>query len=388
MLTKSLQDITYEDFDNLCNSRAPENRFLEFKRDLPGPKDKDRFEFVKDVSAFANADGGDLIYGIEEQDGCASAMAAIKDASPDSIELRLRQILDAALEPRLDQLQIQCVPVSDGHVVIVRIPSNAKGPFRVIQNSNSRFVIRDVNYVRDMTFSEIRSAFSADREFRSFVDNQQRAAVQKISEGATWRPLLEGPALAFQIIPFACTTGRIDFDVIRAFDDNHYMNMSSWGDVSKSINLDGVIFHMGSEDKIYAYSQAQRNGIFELFTFSGHSLSDAKIIPALSLAKDVREAAAVFSQHYRRLKIGGPAALALSLVGTKGRKLEMGNRYYRSNAIGDRDVMTIPPVYLENIGDELVIDPTLKSLMDITWQAFGIQTCPYYDENGDWLNPN
>ena len=248
MLIKSLQDVILEDFDELCTSRAPENRFLEFKRDLPGLKDKDRFEFVKDVSAFANADGGDLIYGIEEQDGSASAIAAIKDVSPDSIELRLRQILDAALEPRLDQLQIRCVPVSDGLVVIVRVPSNAKGPFRVIQNSNSRFVIRDVNYVRDMTFAEIRSAFSADREYRSFVEKQQKVAVQTISEGATWRPLLEGPALAFQIIPFACTSGRTDFDVMRAFDGQHYMNMSSWGGASQSINLNGVIFHMGGDD--------------------------------------------------------------------------------------------------------------------------------------------
>lgn len=387
MLTKSLQDVTSEDFDELCSSRTPESRFLEFKRDLPGPKDKDRFEFVKDVSAFANADGGDLIYGIEEQDGSALSIAAIKDVGPDAVELRLRQILDAALEPRLNQLQIQCVPVSDGLVVIVRVPSNANGPFRVIQNSNSRFVIRDVNYVRDMTFSEIRSAFSADREFRSFVATQQKAAVHAISEGATWRPLLEGPALAFQIIPFACASGRMDFDVINAFNGQHYMNMSSWSGVSKSINLDGVIFHMGGEDKIYAYCQARRTGIFELFTFSGHSFSDDKIIPALSLAQDVREAAAVFSHHYRRLQIGGPAALVLSLVGTKDRKLEMGNRYYRSMSMGDRDVMPIPPVYLENIGDASALDPSLKSLMDITWQAFGVQACPYYDENGIWLDP-
>ena len=95
----------------------------------------------------------------------------------------------------------------------------------------------------------------------------------------------------------------------------------------------------------------------------------------------------MFSRQYRRLQIGGPAALVLSLVGTKGRKLEMGNRYFRSTLIGDRDVMSIPPVYLENIGDEIALDPSLKSLMDITWQAFGVQTCPYYDENGVWLDP-
>jgi len=39
--------------------------------------DRDKAEFLKDVCAFANADGGDLIYGIDEEDGKASALTPI-----------------------------------------------------------------------------------------------------------------------------------------------------------------------------------------------------------------------------------------------------------------------------------------------------------------------
>lgn len=46
--------------------RVPESRTLEYKRDLPDPKDRDsKREFLGDVTSFANAQGGDIVYGIE-----------------------------------------------------------------------------------------------------------------------------------------------------------------------------------------------------------------------------------------------------------------------------------------------------------------------------------
>jgi predicted HTH transcriptional regulator len=36
---------------------------------LPGTDDKAREEFLEDVCAFANASGGDLVYGLQEKQG-------------------------------------------------------------------------------------------------------------------------------------------------------------------------------------------------------------------------------------------------------------------------------------------------------------------------------
>jgi predicted HTH transcriptional regulator len=46
-----------------------------------GGSDRDRKEFLADVSAFANPSGGDIVIGIEEDEGVAGAAQA-----PDKIQ--------------------------------------------------------------------------------------------------------------------------------------------------------------------------------------------------------------------------------------------------------------------------------------------------------------
>ena len=42
-----------------------EGRTLDYKRTLPGSTDEEKREFLADVSSFANAAGGDIVYGID-----------------------------------------------------------------------------------------------------------------------------------------------------------------------------------------------------------------------------------------------------------------------------------------------------------------------------------
>jgi hypothetical protein len=58
---------------SLCQQACPEAQTLEFKAELPERSDRGKAEFLKDVCALANADGGDLVYGIAERDGCADS---------------------------------------------------------------------------------------------------------------------------------------------------------------------------------------------------------------------------------------------------------------------------------------------------------------------------
>jgi predicted HTH transcriptional regulator len=58
--------------EQLIAAELPEDQELEYKRDLPRPKQAKETktdpleEFAKDVSAMANASGGVLLFGIEE----------------------------------------------------------------------------------------------------------------------------------------------------------------------------------------------------------------------------------------------------------------------------------------------------------------------------------
>jgi hypothetical protein len=62
MIPKSLDEISGNDLDQLVEQSVPESTTLEYKRELPGNSDQDKKEFLADLTALANTQGGDLIF--------------------------------------------------------------------------------------------------------------------------------------------------------------------------------------------------------------------------------------------------------------------------------------------------------------------------------------
>src|ERR1035441_2198211 len=110
MIAKNLAAILPADIEALIANAASEGTTLEFKRELPGGSDDAKREFLADVSALANTSGGDILYGIDEEDGSAAAITGIGITDLDAELLRLGNILNSGLEPRIrySPLVIRC----------------------------------------------------------------------------------------------------------------------------------------------------------------------------------------------------------------------------------------------------------------------------------------
>jgi predicted HTH transcriptional regulator len=108
MLNKRLSELTPTDFHALIG--LSESRYLDFKSAPVGGSHDDRREFLADVSAFANGAGGDIVYGITEQEGVADAAPGITLADADQEKLRLADLIRSALEPRLSNFEVEWVP--------------------------------------------------------------------------------------------------------------------------------------------------------------------------------------------------------------------------------------------------------------------------------------
>jgi hypothetical protein len=52
---KALSEITETDIRALGDAQTPEGKLLNYKREMPGPTDGDKREFLFDISSFANA---------------------------------------------------------------------------------------------------------------------------------------------------------------------------------------------------------------------------------------------------------------------------------------------------------------------------------------------
>ncbi|ARL22916.1 helix-turn-helix domain-containing protein [Burkholderia pseudomallei] len=63
MVPKAINAIERADIDRLVADAVEEGNQLDFKEALVGATRDERKEFVADVCAFANANGGDLAFG-------------------------------------------------------------------------------------------------------------------------------------------------------------------------------------------------------------------------------------------------------------------------------------------------------------------------------------
>lgn len=151
ILSKPIDQITAGDIRSLVTSRVPEGERMEFKRELPakGHSDPDpwmtgqkkiggraKAQILKEVVSFANAYGGVLVLGIEEDKNATPPVAKAIHAIPKCEELaeRFRIIFRDRVEPKLPSCDIVGVVTSgaDDGVVVFRVPSGSRlAPHRV-----------------------------------------------------------------------------------------------------------------------------------------------------------------------------------------------------------------------------------------------------------------
>jgi hypothetical protein len=104
--------------------KASESQFLEFKRGQALDEiDKSQIkeEIVRDVSAFANAGGGTIIYGLDEDRTTAPAVACtlfpVMNTKADS--LRLTSIIRSGMEPVFNAFEVREIPVPEGGRIVI-----------------------------------------------------------------------------------------------------------------------------------------------------------------------------------------------------------------------------------------------------------------------------
>lgn len=370
----------------LCSDQCPESSTLDFKRDLPGNSDKDKAEISKDVCAFANAGGGDLVYGIQEADGGASAICPITAEAEDAACRRLGQILDANLEPRITGLRLRAVKVTGGYVLIVRVPASFNSPHRYyFNNGYSKFVMRNGTHTTELSYEQLRSSF--DRK-ATLVDRARRLRGDRIAligERQSAMPMKPGPVCVVHLIPVASLAGHVSLDLGPLYNDIARMMFSDWGGGSRHFNLDGVVAYPFLDDNgVLAYTQMFRSGAFEAARHGGLTIKDdISKIPSTTIAGFYRDATIRAFSLVQSLGITGPAVLGWALLDVKDAELALAG-YFRSSYKSDRKDLVLPETWIENLASVPDIDHVVQPIFDMLWQCFGLERCSEYDADGRW----
>jgi len=180
---KSFLECTEADLEILKeNSDYRENEYIDYKKNfafLEIDKGKERnakiSEFKSDVCAFANAEGGYLIFGISDANGCAEQIIGIdiSDDNTDKFEFERRNNLNG-IYPRTPYVKFHFVKLQNGkYVVIIFVKHDSFAPYTHIENESSYFMYkRSGNGKRIMSYTELKNMFnqslSLDREIYNY----------------------------------------------------------------------------------------------------------------------------------------------------------------------------------------------------------------------------
>lgn len=161
-----------EQIMELVRAHQAEHLHLEFKRDAPS-NNSDKEEFLKDVTAMANAEGGTIIFGIDEEKNQASELVGVP-----SEEQRKRRVTVGSLCERLAawsedidvplrSLPIEAKSVGAVDVIVVQVPEGHAKPHSYHHNKRPSFKLRlSTAKTRDLRKDELEKMF-AEREPRS-----------------------------------------------------------------------------------------------------------------------------------------------------------------------------------------------------------------------------
>lgn len=233
MRGKSIDQVTAVDIQLLISDGASEDRRLEYKADIPvspeaqkahaksgaegRPVDRSwiqgksiadfgRDALAEEAVAFANADGGTIVLGMDETDDPPPRAKGI-NALPDvaGLERRLRDIMASCVEPRLPYVAVRAIPTqADGAgVVLIEISASALGPHWV-RKTRKPTIRRDdrcdsltMPEIHDMVLRNARGTETAAQKAGELREDFERQFIEHLFR-----------QIPYQII--GTTVGRVD----------------------------------------------------------------------------------------------------------------------------------------------------------------------------------
>ncbi|GAA0988562.1 hypothetical protein GCM10009551_043760 [Nocardiopsis tropica] len=125
--------VTDEMIDAVVDARLAETTDLDWKSELPPPKNLSGSDFPKDIAAMANSGGGVIVYGISEKQKAATGRGDVGRLD-ENHERALRQVAISAISPPVFGLTIDCLGEQGRRVVVVEVPASIDGPHLILRN--------------------------------------------------------------------------------------------------------------------------------------------------------------------------------------------------------------------------------------------------------------
>lgn len=389
MLPQNINNITEETLNLLVTNQVTESKIIEFKSTVQVSSNDEKKEFLADVSSFANTTGGDIIYGVTEINGVATAVPGFPVTDPDTEKLRLENLLTTGLSPRIDQIITSVRLASGNYVFIIRIRQSFISPHRVIINGHDKFYGRNSAGKYPLDTDQLRSAFLQSDSVIQKVKDLHAEHLLKIEADHTPYLLRSSKRIIIDIIPLESISSKVSINQ-RQVESLVMPNSTllapmffGGGWTPNQINLEGwVSWSSMTEGAVRSYTQINRNATIEAVDSSCLEGDEKLRIDMVEL--EVFEQIKKGLEILQLLGVNTPVYIFVSLTGIKNYKIIRNQRHRQTDTIPIRQSrLDLPEIVLN--GYEESIEPLIKPSFDLVWNACGLEKSDNFNDEGRFL---
>jgi hypothetical protein len=384
---KPLSDVNEQDLLNLVGS-AHESKTLDFKSALPERNHKGNKGYLADISAFANASGGFIIYGMEEIEGVASKLIGLDVKDIDQEIQGLNNRAEQNIKPRIANRNLKQIHLgSEKFALIESIPKSLVSPHVVDYDGHWRFYSRNSSGNYMLEVDEVRSAILSSETLRERVRSFRMERLANVIAGETPVPLEQKPTVVFHIMPLASFSNPLELPFIEVSKRRDIEDVTG---LNKRFNVDGFVGYRGNLGNILSYTQIFRNGIVEYvnigMTSTNNNTKYPNYLSSVHFEKTLIKALSTFMTIFKDFAVVPPIILTLSLIGFKNHYMSVPRsiEFHYDNIVPlDRDNVLVPEIFLEDFVQSP--EKILREIFDIVWNAAGWQGSLNYDKDGNWV---
>lgn len=390
MIQKPIESIDESDLLNLITDSVFEKKTLDYKVSFSGNSDEDKREFLKDITSFANSSGGDIIYGIKEENGVPVELVGIPNEEVDAKIRWIEDLVRQAVQPRIPGIKIQPIDLGENlAALIIRIPKSWRNPHCVTFKNWSRFFARSSNGVYQLDVDELRNAFilsdTLNERIRRF--REDRISNLVVDEGH-FRMGNKSKAVV-HIIPINSfdTAKKYNIDSIhKIYNQIQGSNVPyplACSNCDYRINFDGfslysAIDRTGTCD---TYLQIYNNGIIEAVTTRLFAI-ERQCIPIVNFEKNIIKGIEQYLKFLEKIGVELPCFIYVSLLGVNGYRIYNDRLWSYEAHLIDRDVLMPIEIFIEDYNTE--ITSALRPIFDSIWNAGGYLRSFNYREDGTY----
>jgi len=241
MINKHLDKIDISDLKQLQSNAVSEGKTIEYKKLLPTNSYADRKEFLADISSFSNASGGDLIFGILEENGSPKSIDGLEIENVDEEIRKYENIIRDGIEPRII-FATRAVNVSGKkNIFIFRVNKSWVGPHRVIYEGHDKFYSRNSAGKYALDTNELKSAFNLSQTLTEQINKFKTERITQLISDNLPLPFYDGGKIVLHLIPLESFSPNYRIDLNPIINEPAKLKSIYASGWSYRINLEGVL---------------------------------------------------------------------------------------------------------------------------------------------------